>query len=413
MKAILTASGSRGDVQPLLALAIELRAAGHSVVVSAPPDCKQWAESLGFTFHAVGRDVHAWVTGKAEEINRNPFALLQEERRILRDEIDEQMSVLREVARGSDVVVGGGVQLIASSVADSLGIPYRYVLYCPGYLPTREYPPFLVSRPHLPDPLNRLAWWGTRCMLDLLFKKVINDSRRRLDLAPIRDVVEYVYCDNVIVASDPELGKIPADVGMEVKQTGAWLLPNPGASLPAELDAFLDAGPPPVFVGFGSMPDANRVATTSAILEAARSLGCRALVGKGWARLGEGSLPSGVMAVGDVPHELLFPRVAAVVHHGGAGTTAVAARAGVPQVIVPHIPADQWFWGYRVQDAGLGPAPIARAKLDASTLASALSVCLSNGAMKERAREVGRSTSQRNGTRDAVKILEAEIGKSA
>jgi vancomycin aglycone glucosyltransferase len=162
-----------------------------------------------------------------------------------------------------------------------------------------------------------------------------------------------------------------------------------GDPLPEKLEQFLAAGPAPVYFGFGSMPDHDPRATTELLLAVAERVGCRALISRGWAELGEAALPEHVMAVGDVSHARLFPRTAAVVHHGGAGTTHSAARAGVPQIVVPHL-LDQFYFARRVHELGVATPAIARRKLTVSRLAERVSALLDHELLAERAAELGR-----------------------
>lgn len=185
-----------------------------------------------------------------------------------------------------------------------------------------------------------------------------------------------------------------------VHAPGALVLHDPRPLSPA-VEAFLAAGPPPVYIGFGSMPDLRPGATSACVVAGARTAGLRVILGRGWAGLhAEGD---DLCIVDDVSHAALFPRVAAVVHHGGAGTTQAAARAGVPQVVVPHA-LDQFFWGKRVEALGVGPRPLAKRKLDAGPLAEALRSCAAP-AMRARAAELGRRT-RADGAARAAELLE-------
>jgi vancomycin aglycone glucosyltransferase len=166
------------------------------------------------------------------------------------------------------------------------------------------------------------------------------------------------------------------------------LHPRGGPPLPEKLERYLAAGPAPVFLGFGSMADPDPAATTRRLLEAIEALGCRALISHGWAGLGEVPLPEHVMALGDVSHARLFPRVAAVVHHGGAGTTHSAARAGVPQVVIPHM-LDQFYFARRVHELGVGPPAIPRKRLTVARLVETLRATLDNEQLAHRAAQLG------------------------
>jgi len=186
---------------------------------------------------------------------------------------------------------------------------------------------------------------------------------------------------------DAPLAPVPADCPVAHDQIRC-LHPSRGEPLPEKLEAFLDSGPPPVYLGFGSMPDPHPTRTTRQLVEAVAGLGCRALISRGWADLGDGPLPEGVMAIGPVSHASLFPRVSVVVHHGGAGTTHSAARAGVPQIVMPHV-LDQYYFARRVELLGVGPPALARRRLRPAALASLLGATLDNEWLAERARDLG------------------------
>jgi vancomycin aglycone glucosyltransferase len=200
----------------------------------------------------------------------------------------------------------------------------------------------------------------------------------------VRDVVRHVLSPRPIVAVDRGLARVPADCGIATDQIRC-LHPLGGEPLPPKVEAFLEQGPPPVYLGFGSMTDPDPAATTRRLLDAIDSLGCRAILSRGWAGLGEGPLPGHVLAVGPLSHASLFPRTAVVVHHGGAGTTHSAARAGVPQLVVPHV-LDQFYFARRVEDLGVGAATRAAGKLDVERLRHALAALLGNDFVIERAR---------------------------
>lgn len=222
-------------------------------------------------------------------------------------------------------------------------------------------------------------------------------------MSPIDDVLNYVLTDHTWLAANAALAPVLATPGREIFQTGAWVLVD-STPLPADLEAFLEQGEPPIFVGFGSMPAAGDV--VHRLIAAARAAGRRIIVSRGWAELEVVDDARDCMAVGDVRHDVLFPRVAAVVHHGGAGTTAAAARAGVPQVITPMF-GDQFYWASRIVDLGAG-ATIPYTKMTEEFLTGALrEVC--DPAVMVQARMLARRVG-RNGAEIAAKRLEAEYG---
>jgi len=185
-----------------------------------------------------------------------------------------------------------------------------------------------------------------------VYGPALNTHRVANGLPPVDNVRDYIIGDHPWLAADPTLAPWREPAGLDVVQTGAWILPDE-RPLPAELEAFLGAGPPPVYVGFGSMRAPKDIARVA--IEAIRAQGRRALVAHGWADLAPIDDRDDCFEVGEVNHQALFGRVAAVVHHGGAGTTTTATRAGVPQVVVPQW-ADQPYWASRVADLGIGAA---------------------------------------------------------
>nr|ADU56099.1 hypothetical protein CA878-21 [uncultured organism CA878] len=349
MRVLLSTSGSRGDVEPLVALAVRLRALGAEVRVCAPPDSAERLAEVDVPLVPVGRSARAMVHGaKPPSPEDGP--------RLSAEAMATQFDQVPAAAEGCDAVVATGVLAAAvgvRSVAEKLGIPYVYAFYCPMFLPSPYYPP----PPPLGEPPardvtdNRALWDRNNQSAYRRFGGPLNSQRAAIGLPPVEDVFGYGFTDHPLLAADPVLAPLQR-TDLDVVQTGAWILPDE-RPLPAELEAFLDAGPPPVYVGFGSMNaplDAARVA-----VEAVRAQGRRVLLGRGWADLALIDDRGDCFAVGEVNHQMLFRRVAAAVHHGGAGTTTTAARSGVPQVVVPQI-ADQPYYAGRVAELGVGVA---------------------------------------------------------
>ena len=242
----------------------------------------------------------------------------------------------------------------ARSVTEKLGIRYVYACFHTFELPSPHYPP--SQRPGRPFPPevtdNRVLWDLDAQSVDALFGEALNTNRASIGLPPVDNVRAYILGDRPWLAADPILAPWQEPAGLDVVQTGAWILPDE-RPLPAGLTAFLDAGAPPVYVGFGSMRAPKDIARLA--IEAIRGQGRRVLVGRGWAGLALIDDRDDCFAVGEVNQQALFGRVAAVIHHGGAGTTTTAARAGAPQVVVPQW-TDQPYWAGRVATLGIGAA---------------------------------------------------------
>jgi vancomycin aglycone glucosyltransferase len=348
MRVLLSTWGSRGDVEPMLGLAVALRAFGAEVRMCAPPDFTEHAARAGVEFVPAGQSVHTLVHGEKPSTPADAP-------RVAAGLVAAQFETVAAAAEGCDALVASGLMPAgARTVAEVRGIPYVLVAFHPGSFPSPHHSP--LPRPGRPFPPgetdNRVLWDVDAERVQALYGPPLNAHRAALGLPPVDNVRDHVFTDRPWLAADPALSPWPGSSDLNVVQTGAWILPD-DRPLPAELEAFLDAGTPPVYVSFGSVrapEDAARVA-----IEAIRAQDRRAVVARGWADLAPIDDRDDCFVVGEVNHQSLFGRVAAVVHHGGAGTTTTASRAGAPQVVVPQI-ADQPYWAGRVADLGIGTA---------------------------------------------------------
>jgi UDP:flavonoid glycosyltransferase YjiC (YdhE family) len=376
MTILIVAGGTRGDVQPMLALALELRRRGHQVRFGAAPNFEGWIRQHQLPFRAVGRDIQAFLASTGTDISA---ALAS-----LKGDLRREYVVVGEESAGADVIVGASVTCAGVSWAEKRGVPYLYFVFSPSLIPSRHHPSPTCPWLHLPRFANRLSWWGVRLLWNRLFRRVLDEERATLGLGPVRDTWSHIQDAPLVVACDPALARPAPDAPPRVMQPGPLLLAE-SSPLPPELERFLGAGPPPVYLGFGSMPDRRPARTTALVLQALARAGTRAVLARGWAGLGAQAAGPDLFVVDSVPHAALFPRVAAVVHHGGSGTTTAAARAGVPQLVIPHL-LDQFFWGERVRTLELGPEPIPHRRLSAARLSRALRACLDQPRYAERAR---------------------------
>ncbi|MFF4382756.1 glycosyltransferase [Kitasatospora sp. NPDC001547] len=359
MRVVLSTYGSRGDVEPMAALALRLRELGAEARVCAPPD-EEFAARLaeaGVELVPVGQSVRELVSGPPpapSDLPKRAAALVEQ----------FHAAVLGAAEPGGAVVSTGLFPAVAGSrsAAEQLGARFRYIALQPTVLPSPHHRPFeYPMQPYPPEVTDPRELWDLNIgTMNALFGGPVNAHRAAVGLPEVDNVRDHVLTDRPWLATDPLLDPwtSPGEGGgagwPDVVQTGAWILPDE-RPLPADLSAFLAAGEAPVYVGFGSMPlrdpaDAARVA-----VEVVRAQGRRVLLGRGWARLAEVDGAEDCFAIGEVNQQALFPKVAAVVHHGGAGTTTTAARAGVPQVLVPQI-VDQPYWASRVAALGIGVA---------------------------------------------------------
>ena len=338
MRVLLAPHGTRGDIQPKLALADALARRGHAVRFVAPANFVPWIAARGFEARSDGIDV--------ERLFRTVGANFQSFRwqaeylsRVLTPQLFESVAAASEDV---DLIVGAGVQTAGSSIAEWRDVPYCSAAFCPCAIPSRDAPPPSVKTQTLPKWVNGLLWQAGRPVTNLLLRKSINTGRARLALEPIDSVLEQ-------------------------------------------------------FAG-------------SAII-AARALGRRAIVACGWAGLNR-YVPDDedVCVVDAAPHDLVLPHVAAAVHHGGAGTTTAAARAGVPQVVLPHL-LDQFYWAHRVESLSLGPAGLAVEIANAEILTARISTALTDHRMRGTAAAFGPRVAARNGVQAAADILENVAGR--
>lgn len=351
MRVLLSTIGSRGDVQPLVALASQLRALGQEVHLCVPPDFREWIEGLGLRVTTIGPELRS--TGKT-----NPMAApltVEQRRQMMEGTVAAQFETITAAARGCDAIVGAtALQIAAPSVAERMGIPYVFAAYCPTVLPSRHHPPPVLAAlgeapPPAADDYSDL-WARDAQRWNGMWGPILNAHRGALGLSPVADVRSYILTDRPWLAADPTLAPWPDAGDAAVFQTGAWILIDQRPLSP-ELEAFLAAGPAPIYYGFGSIRAPEGLSRV--MIESARALGCRAIVSRGWADLSLVDGHSDCLAIGEVNHQVLFTRVAAVVHHGGAGTTTAAARAGAPQVVIPQH-YDQHYWAQRVGRLGVG-----------------------------------------------------------
>lgn len=407
MRVLLSTIGSRGDVQPLVALALELRALGQDVRLCVPPDFRECIEGLGMPVTPIGPELRQ--TGRADPAASLPTP--EQRRQMMEGSVAAQFDTIARAAEGCDLIVGAtALQIAAPSIAEKMGIPYVFAAYCPVVLPSpRHAPPVLAMRGDTPAPAAAdygALWESDARRWNEGWNAILNTHRSALGLAPVADVRGHVLTARPWLAADPTLAPWPDAVDGTVFQTGAWILPD-ATTLSPELEAFLEAGEPPVYFGFGSIRAPRGLG--EAMIHAARSLGRRAIIYRGWAELAPPDDAPDCLSIGDINQQALFRRVAAVVHHGGAGTTTAAARAGAPQVIIPQH-YDQHYWARRVHELGIGAAHAASAPT-AESLASALGHALQPG-VAARAASVAASM-RGDGARVAARRLVAEYAASA
>lgn len=410
MHIAVVAMDTRGGVQPYAALALGLQHAGHDVRMIAPRDTAAGLRARGLDVVPIsaGDRAAAQRAGVAE------LGLLARTRLMRRRAADDGARTAREMldgCKGADLLTGGvGGMVVGSAVAEKLGVPFLPAHLQPLGPPTSAFPGVLL--PHVPAwlgaPGRRASHRLGPPVLNLAFRPATGAARAHLGL-PARPpragdppTTPSVYGFSTVVVPHPP------EWGPELHITGYWFLPAaPDRSPPRELTGFLDAGAPPVCIGFGSMTGRDPRALTALVLEATRRAGVRAVLLSGWGALApvDHGLQPDVLVLDEAPHDRLFPHCAAVVHHGGAGTTAAALRAGTPSVVVPF-GVDQAFWGSRVAALDVGPPPVPRRRLTAEALGNAITAVVADHALRRRASAVGERLRAEDGVARAVEVYD-------
>jgi UDP:flavonoid glycosyltransferase YjiC (YdhE family) len=416
LKVAVLTFGSRGDIQPLLALAVGLRQAGYEVFLGAPRNFAGLAAEHGVPFRPMSFDISELGRqlgfGRiADKISVWQMARLLRRAPFIADVVNLDAWNLTEDADA--IVYRNGVLYAARDIAEARGIPSIEVCLVPKE-PSREIPGFLGSGKRRGPTSNLLSSRIVCRAFYVLRRMSANRFRRDILQWPARprfggpSTIELE--EPRIYGYSPTVIPKPSDWRPQAHVVGYLFLDEPpGWQPPAAVCRFLDVGPRPVFIGFGSVPTANPRQRGSMILEAVHRAGVRAVIHGEWAEAAnEQGPPENVLAAGDMPHCWLFPRMAAVVHHGGAGTTADALRAGVPMIVVPH-GIDQPFWAHRACDLGVSPEPIPHRRLNADRLAEAIRRATTDSAMQKRAAEIGARIRAEDGIRRSIKLFQKQV----
>jgi sterol 3beta-glucosyltransferase len=402
MHITILAIGSRGDVQPYAAFGRGLKSAGHQVRFITFEGFAPLVAANELDFHPIHGNAQSLVTRAGADTLAlvRSFGSLAEgyARDLSAPHLGETDLMINQLPLG----------LYGFDLAEKYGIPMVLAAVFP-LARTQDFP--LMGFPKLPLPgYNKTTYYLGGLMAWQMFRLVINRWRTQtLNLAPLPF---NGYLEKLEQQSIPLLNGFsqhvvprPEDWNEDVHITGYWFPENKQWQPPKDLTAFIQAGAPPVFIGFGSMPIKDPRGTTKIILEALRQTGQRAILHMGWGGLGSQPLPDSVFRIDYAAYDWLFPQMSMVIHHGGSGTTAFGLRAGVPSCAVPFV-FDQFYWGERIAQLGVGPDPIPYKKLTVERLREAIEVGLSNPQIKQNAFKLGQKIQRENGVETALGIIE-------
>lgn len=391
---------------PYAALGKGLRSAGHQVCFVTAENFEPMVTARGLDFLPVRGDAQALVQDAGADMLALVRSFSDLSKALTRD-LDQLAPVLQE----TDVILNqlpGG--LYGYDLAEKFDTPMILAAVIPltrtTAFPMMGWPSRFAAVPGYNGLSYRLAEQAVWQM----FRSLINRWRQQTLGLPKLPFGGYFRDLNerrvpVLNGFSAYVVPRPDDWDDHIHVTGYWFPQDEGWQPPDDLRRFIEAGPPPVFVGFGSMPISHQERTASMILSALERSGQRAVLHAGWARLGKGALPGHVFGIDYAPYDWLFPRMSAIVHHGGSGTTGFGLRAGVPALIVPFL-FDQFFWGRRVAALGVGPEPIPFRRLSAERLAEAIEIAASDPHMRQRASALGQKIRAENGIAKATKLIE-------
>jgi len=418
MRIAIPTTGSRGDVQPYIALGVGLQARGHQVCVATHADFEGVVRSHGLAFEPLelgGRLLQATDTGdRMLHAGSNPFAFMSEFARLRRPLLHDLLRNCWRACRGADVILSTSSEfLLAESVAEREHLPVVWASLMP-LAPSRfqesclfpQWPRWLPGS----SAYNLMTHVATGAGMWLLQRKELNRARRNvLGLPPLSangSTRSYLAPRLCLDGYSPHVAPRPRDWSDHHHVTGYWFLDHePDWKPPPGLIDFLAAGPPPICIGFGSMHNRDAVRVTEIAAQALKRSGQRGILLTGWEGMVEAPVSDRLYSVAEAPHDWLYPQTAGVIHHGGAGATAAGLRAGAPSLLVPFM-ADQPFWGRRVYALGVGPKPIPRHKLSVEKLADGIRCMVTDEVIRRRAANLGVLIRAEDGVARAAELLE-------
>lgn len=432
MRINLLTAGTRGDVQPAIALGVGLKKAGFNVQLVAFEEFRALTGIYGLDFFPLQARVQELMkpslTGLVDS-GAAVFRFVPELLKLFRELFLQMTADFLRASQEADVLISNtATAMSAAAVAEKLEIPHIETSVFPGW-PTRAFPsifwPWPAALQTREDSLlaairgmfNLLTYVPMGWLVSLGLQPVIKRCRTEILNLPPRSPHQNKRSEKpaspVLAGFSEHVLPRPPDWGENIRITGYWFLDTPAYAPPPALQAFLESGPPPVYVGFGSMPSQNPEQVAALVMQALTLAGRRGIILTGQGPIGRGMAQQGnnesVYFVDSIPHDWLLPQVAAVVHHGGAGTTAAGIRAGIPSVLIPIL-GDQLFWGQRVADLGIGIHPIPRKSLTAERLSAAIQHAVTDPGMSQRAAALGEKIRAEDGVAQAVSIIRQYLG---
>jgi sterol 3beta-glucosyltransferase len=411
--------GSRGDVQPYVALALGLQSAGHRVRIATNAMYESLIRDRNLEFSPLAGNPHDWHT------NEDHNEYLQAGRDGVRHIRQGVISVILPIAdqllldswaacQGTDAIISMPLTFGGSHIAEKLGIPFLGAWTCPGTRTTAFPNHFIAPR----FPVGKVGNWLSHAAIEQVFWHLIRPAINRfrqgtLNLSPLewRDFNRLAQRKvPVLYGYSPTLLPKPPDWAEQIHVTGYWFLDSSAPQPSPRVINFLETGERPIYIGFGSMVWNDPGAMTAMIIKAVQLSGKRAILDSGWSHLTDGVLPDRILKIesNEAPHDWLLPRMSAAIHHGSAGTAGAVFRAGIPSAVLPSY-TDQFLWGQRIADLGIGLPMLSKQRLSAESLADVIRRLTGDRGLQDRAAALGQKIRAENGIARAVECIEQRI----
>ncbi len=399
MKIVLSSRGSRGDVNPIIEIASMFQHTDHDVSICVPELFREEIARRNLNSSYYPEDSKELMVGLGSGIRSINKAL-----EFFSKALEEQFNYMLEATKDADILITSVNEMAGPTVAEYQNIPYYRIGFAP-ILPGSQTPP-LFPWQNLPPVMNKVIWATINGLAGILIRKFINTKRRELGLKPAPGANHYFTGkSHTLLAINQTLGPPCKSWKKRYRYdyTGYCYTP-PNGGLDQSLLDFIEAGEPPVYIGFGSVTIKEPERLSEMIEKAVSQVNCRVVLGQGWTGLGKGQTDNRIFTIGDSCHATLFPKMAGIVHHGGSGTIHTAAKAGIPQFILPQI-IDQYYWGNRIHKLGLGPKPVIPKKITVDLLTNVLSNFTQNGNFEQQTKSMAESMKEEDGAKKVVEVV--------
>ncbi|GAX62216.1 glycosyl transferase, related to UDP-glucuronosyltransferase [Candidatus Scalindua japonica] len=419
MKITIITLGTRGDVQPYIALALGLKKSGYDVTIAVPTNFKSFVASYGLKYYLLQVDYNDFLNSTeiksvmaGSKLGAVKYAR-REAPKLLKRFLDFSYKAIVET--DAEAIIYRPITIGCYHTSEKLNIPCFISTLAPILTPNKRFAYLYLPWHNLGGIFNKLSYSFIN-IAPLFYQCIINKWRKEvLGLPPKWAYTNYLWLNHkripILYCYSRHVVPFTDEWGKEDHVTGYWFLDSETDFTPSkELISFLGKGNPPIYIGFGSMTTKDPGHITKIILEALNRTGQRAIMFSGCGGLKKTNSPENVFYIEPIPHDWLFPKVSAVIQHGGAGTTAQSLKAGKPTLICPFI-ADQPFWGNIASELGVGPKPIPIGKLNADNLSSAINQLVSNEKMRRKAEETGKRIENEDGVNNAIRIINSCLSK--